>query len=158
MRIYWKFLIFAGLLGATGSALGCVGEPKEATDPRLILGMDASQGGVESSGEPSPKPDARPVPDARRKPPPEVAATRAECERASRHVQSLGIDLAIGAETDPARKKRMADMKAQTMSSPEIRQEIKRGTDQCLQRGTTRREARCIAQIRSEQDIDRCVH
>lgn len=150
-------LVFAGLVWVAASAVGCVGGPKEAADPSQILGEDTSQGGVESTGEASPKPDARPVPNARHKPAPEVPATRAECERATRHIQSLGIDLAADAETDPAKKKKLADTKASVMSSPEMQQKIKSGTDQCLQRGTSRREALCIAQIQSEQDIDRCV-
>jgi hypothetical protein len=157
VRIYRNSLIFASWLGVAGSALGCVGGPKEAADPHQILGEDADQGGVESTGETSPKPDARPAPNAQQKPAPEVVATRADCEAATRHVEELGIDLAINTETDPAKKKKMVDERAQTMSSPEMQQHIKSGTDQCLQRGTTRREARCIAQIQSEQDIDRCV-
>ncbi len=158
VRIHWKLLIFASWLGALAGTSGCVGGPKEATDPQKIIGKDLDQGGVESSGTSSPKPDPQAVPNARKAPPPEVAATRDDCERASRHVEELGIDLAINAETDPEKKKQMADTKASTMASPEMQQRIRRGTDQCLQRGTSRREARCIAQIRSEQDIDRCVH
>ncbi len=157
MGIYPKLLIFIGGLGLAGSALGCVGGPKEAADPRQILGEDMSQGGVESSGAASPKPDPRTPPNAQHKPVPEVAATQKECEQATRHVEELGIDLAINAETDPAKKKQMADSKADTLSSPEMQQQIKRGTEQCVQRGTTRREASCIAHIQTEQDIDHCV-
>lgn len=149
--------MFIGWLGSLAGAAGCVGGPKEAADPRQILGEDADQGGVESTGGSSPKPDPRTPPSARKRPAPEVPATRADCERATRHVETLGIDLAINTETDPARKKKMADERTSTLQSPEMKQQIERGTEQCLQRGTTRREARCISKIQNEQDIDRCV-
>lgn len=61
-------------------------------------------------------------------------ATRAECERAIQHLFALG-----GAEPDaPARQRMQASV------------------DECLARGTSRREAECIARIRSEAEIDRC--
>lgn len=158
VRIHLKSFMFVGWLAALGGAAGCVGGPKEAADPHQILGDDLAPGGVESTGASSPRPDPTAPPNAAHKPPPEPPATREECRRAARHVEEVGIDLAIDAETDPAKKKKMAADKGDTLASPEMKEHIQRGTEQCLQRGTTRREARCIAQIREERDIDRCVH
>ena len=60
-------------------------------------------------------------------------ASRAECESAMRRVFALG-----GAEP----------------TADQLRERV----SECLARGTSRREAACIAKLKSESDIDRCAH
>jgi hypothetical protein len=101
------------------AALACA--PKEAADPHEMLAEDYERAGA---GEPE---GGEPVPAA--------AATRAECERAVRHVYALG---------------------GGAPESAEGKAHLKDSTDECLARGTSQREARCIATIRSEAEIERC--
>jgi hypothetical protein len=60
-------------------------------------------------------------------------ATRAECQAAIAHLHALA-----GATAKSG-------------------QAVKDGVDECLARGTSQREARCIARIRSESEIDGCA-
>jgi hypothetical protein len=60
-------------------------------------------------------------------------ATRSECQAAIEHLHALA-----GA----------------TAKSPAA---VKDGVDECLARGTSQREAHCIARIRSESEIDGCA-
>ena len=62
-------------------------------------------------------------------------ATRAECERAVSHVYALG-----GGDTNSA--------DGETFIAERV--------DECIARGTSQREAQCIAKIASESEIDRC--
>jgi hypothetical protein len=64
-----------------------------------------------------------------------AAATRAECEAAVRHVYALG-----GGDA----------------ASVDGKQHMKDSLDECLARGTSQREAQCIARIRSESEIEGC--
>jgi hypothetical protein len=149
-------------LGATSALLqgGCPG-PKEAENPRTLLGEDLSHDGVYGGGT---APD---TPGSAADPPPAAAAgtaealdgpaTRDECAAAAAHLVTLGIDLAIAQESDPEKKRRLAADRKAALESERAAEHRAEWARECLERGTTRREARCIARIRAETDIDASV-
>jgi len=127
--------------------------PKEAEDPKSILGNDLAHEGVYGGGEGPDSP--RDVRSAG--PPSEALASRADCEQAARHLVELGIDLAIREEQDPEKKQKLADDKPAALNSEGARAHVAEWSAECRARRTTRAEARCIASIRSESAIERCV-
>jgi hypothetical protein len=136
--------------------------PKEAENPRTLLGEDLSHEGVYGGGASPDTPGASPGDD----PPasgksdardPGALATRAECEAAAKHLVALGIELAIREETDEERKAQLARDREAARGSERARAHVATWTRECLETGTTVREARCIARIRNERDIDACV-
>jgi hypothetical protein len=81
-------------------------------------------------------------------------ASRTECEAAARHLQSLGRALAHGdAESEELR----ADRHSGGQDDPELPRRVAAATSECLARETTAREARCVSQITSPEDLDACV-
>ncbi len=148
----YRNLLF--LLVSCGIVAAC-GAPKEATDPSTLLDDgDSHVGGVENSGAPSPKPDATP---ARREQPPEALATRAECEAATHHLEELGVQLAIDAEKNEKKRAKLEAHKSEALADPEVKARVEKGTSDCLARRTSQKEARCIAGVHSEDEIDHCV-
>jgi hypothetical protein len=153
-------LVFLLLL-ASLLVSGC-GGPKEAENPRALLGEDLTHEGVYGGGTAPDTPgaapaDPQPNPPKSGAPAPNALATRADCEAAASHLVRLGIDLAISEETDPEKKQRLIADRQSALGSERARAHRAEWTRECLERGTLAREARCIAGIASEVDIDRCV-
>jgi hypothetical protein len=121
-------------------------------DPRDILGDELDYGGV----------DARTAtPGSSRAPDPAESqtgpATRAECERACRHIVLLGFRLERTNEPDPARRRELEAEHARDMQSLEVQRRIRELTDDCLAKRTSRREAKCILAVEHADQIDRCL-
>jgi hypothetical protein len=140
---------------------GCTG-PKEAENPRTLLGEDLTHEGVYGGGSSPDTPGAAPretSPAPEKAPPGDRAglATRAECEAAARHLVTLGIDLAIREEPDQEKKAQLSRDRRAALDSERARAHVQTWTRECLDAGTMAREARCIARIRAEADIDACV-
>lgn len=144
------FLSLASVAFLTPIAAAGCGGPKEAQDPRAILGDDLEHGGVSGGAT---TPDRRPA-ETRRD---ELPASRAECEAAARHLVELGIALAIRDESDPERRRQLESDRQQALESQRAQRHIADWTRDCLQRGDSQRVARCIAQAASERDVDRCI-
>jgi hypothetical protein len=150
---------------ATGSVLiawtACTG-PKEAENPRTLLGEDLTHQGVYGGGASPDTPGAAPresSPAPGKAAPPDQAglATHVDCETAARHLVTLGIDLAIREEPDQEKKAQLSRDRRAALESERARAHVRTWTRECLEAGTTAREARCIARIRAEADIDACV-
>jgi hypothetical protein len=156
--------IWLTLLAGFALLAGC-GGPKEAENPRELLGPELTHEGVYGGGSspdrpgaaPSDSPSGSPGTATSRAVKPDALATRADCESAARHLVALGIEIAIREETDPETKQRLIDDRAAALESPRARAHRSQWARECLETGTLAREARCIARIQSERDIDRCV-
>lgn len=150
-RIQLKSLALFFCLGGAG----CIGGPKQAADPNAILqGELGPAGGAEPASPEAPASaslPARRAPSADERP-----ATRAECALAARHVEQLGVDIAIDTERDPQKRAQIRTRRAAMLRAPDAERRIQQSTARCLQRETTRGEARCIARIQTPEDIDRC--
>ena len=142
------------------------GGPKEAENPRELLGSDLNHEGVygggsapDTPGAPSEAPSVPGAASARntKAPKRDALATRAECELAARHLVALGVDIAIREESDPETKQRMIADREEALKSERARTHRSEWTRECLLSGTLASEARCIARIQNERDIDRCV-
>ncbi len=105
---------------------GCGQE--EAADPHDILAEEYERADPSATEESGAEPGAA---GAKGEDPGLAPATRAECEAAIAHLHALA----------GAAKTASKDTQA---------------VDECLARGTSQREARCIASIRSEEEIERC--
>lgn len=148
--IHLKLLVlFFCLCGA-----GCIGGPKEAADPNQILQGELGPAG--SSGNPEPVAPAPPGATQAGAPSNDPPATRGECAAAARHVEQLGIDIAIDSERDPQKREQMRAKRAALLQAPDAQRRIAASTARCLQHETTRSEAHCIAHIQTPEDIDRC--
>jgi hypothetical protein len=137
-----------------GAAVAQACEPKEARDPADIIAEDPSfleprysELEAEETASASPTPAGAPG---------EPPATYEDCKRAVTHLEALGIDLAIAEESDPDRKRSLEADKADLLRSPAVQRRINDAADECVLRGTSKREAQCIASIDSPEDIDRC--
>jgi hypothetical protein len=151
-HLYSLYLVpFCAAIGL----LAC-GGPKEAENPRTLLGDDLTHEGVYGGGTAPDTPGAEPDAPASARGE-DAAARREDCAAAAAHLVALGVDLAIREETDPGKKRQLAADKSAALNSERAREHREAWTRECLQRGTTVREARCIARIRSEADIDACV-
>lgn len=137
------------LVVSCGVVAGC-GAPKEATDPSAILSEDAELGGAESDGAPGPAPGPAAAPDPAR-------ASLADCAAAARHLEALGRRLAIESEQDPKKRARLERELASTRGDPGTDARVQHAAEECVARGTSQREARCIAAVKSEEQIDACV-
>jgi hypothetical protein len=143
---------------------GC-GGPKEAENPRELLGPELTHEGVYGGGSAPDRPGAAAAESpsgsadkgTARAVKPDALATRADCESAARHLVALGIEIAIREETDPEKKQRLIDDRAAALESERARAHRAQWARECLEDGTLAREARCIARIQSERDIERCV-
>jgi hypothetical protein len=166
------------VFGGAALVAGC-GAPKEAEDPKSIIGEDLTHEGVYggATGQDSPRdleleqegsapksqPSDRSAADkekAARTPNQRSGhsdATEPECRAAASHLIDVGLDLAITEERDLEKKKRLLAEKRAAKNSSQVRAHIAEWTRECLARGTTRAEAQCIARIRNETDISRCV-
>ena len=143
------------------------GGPKEAENPRDLLGSDLTHEGVYGGGSAPDQPGAAPNeaaapsgspnPANTRAPKRNALARRADCELAARHLVTLGIDLAIREETDPGKKQRLIADRERALKSDRAEAHRTEWTRECLERETLASEARCIARIRNERDIDQCV-
>jgi hypothetical protein len=142
--------LFFCLVGA-----GCIGGPKEAADPNAILRGDLDQNGAEGSGLPGPAASAEPV-KPRAPSADDAPATRAECDAAARHVEEVGVDIAIDSERDPHKREQLRARRAAMLQAPDAQRRIQQSTARCLQHETTRGEARCLAHIQTPEGIDHC--
>ena len=129
------------------------GGPKDAENPRTLLGEDLNHHGVYGGGAAPDTPGAAPreTPPASAKAAPSKAAaraTRADCEAAARHLVALGIELAIREEPDPEKKAQLARDRLAAQDSERARAHVQTWTRDCLEADTTAREARCIARAR----------
>jgi hypothetical protein len=114
-------------------------------------------GGGSAPDTPGAAPETAPSASAKNGRDPGAPATRADCEAAAKHLVTLGIDLAIREEGDPAKKAQLVDDRQAALQSERARAHTETWTRECLEANTTVREARCIALIRAEADIDACV-
>ena len=131
-----------------GLASAC-GPPKEAQDPRDILGDEFPADPETPSGAPLPAGGSaereNPAPRAPRDPP----ATRAECQAAAERMVDLGLRAAA--------VKRDTPDSAASLSADERAEIVGRAVEECLAWKTPRSEAQCVARANEERDIDRCV-
>ena len=84
-------------------------------------------------------------------------ATKADCEKAARHLEELGVEIAIREETDPEKKAQLRAQKAELVANDSARKRIEESTRECLANATSRPEALCIARAQSESAIDQCA-
>ncbi len=124
----------------------CVGGPKEAADPREILAAD-----LESPRERAASGTARPDPAAG------ALATLEECRSAARRIEELGVELAAREAEDDARRAELLDRKAELVGSVEARRRIDESARECVERGTSRREALCVGRAVDDAALDRCA-
>jgi hypothetical protein len=127
---------------------------KEAADPKDILREDLADEDNQVGGNPAPvrRQPAAPKRAASRP----ALASRAECERAARHTFELGYALGVAEVSAEKQRSEVKTRRPEGLESEEARQRIDQITEECLQQRTTRREAQCIAQVKSEAEIDRC--
>lgn len=129
---------------------------KQAADPRAVLGEEMNYGGVDGrTGEPTgtPKPavaedDAEP-------------ASPDECREAAEHLVEFGLERAIEDEADPELKQKLKAELERGEDSDLLRQLrerwSKQWTQECLDRGDSRAEVRCILSATREEDLERCA-
>jgi len=126
-----------------------------------LLGEDLTHEGVYGGGSAPDTPgvatDEPPAAPSTGAPRLDAPAKRKDCAAAAEHLVALGIDLAIRDEADPAKKRQLSADRDAALNSERAREHREQWTRECQERGTTVREARCIARIRSETDIDACV-
>lgn len=128
--------------------LGC--GKREAADPRDVLGDEMTYGGVDGrTGEPTAPGKGKSGSD-------EPADTD-ECEAAAEHLVALGIDLAIQQEQDPQKKQQLQADRERALASAGARKLAQQWTQECLDRGDTRAEVRCILKATREADLERCA-
>jgi hypothetical protein len=131
-------------LGTAG--LACA--DKHAENPHAILGDWASHNGVEATEKPGQAQPAAPA---------VVAATREQCRAATRRIEELALEIVVKEEPDPAERAKLEKRRQAEVKSERMRMRIDQGTEDCLARGTTASEARCIAAVKTQLDIDRCA-
>jgi hypothetical protein len=135
-------------------ALGACGK-QEAADPKDVLGDDMNYGGVNGRTGDTVAPKAATGPDAAR------AAEPDECKAAADHLVDFAIERAIQEETDPAAKQRLETERQRGDESEVLRkmraQWSQEWTQECLDRGDTRGEVRCILAATREADLERCA-
>ena len=86
-----------------------------------------------------------------------VAASREECQAATRRIEELALELVVQEESDPAERAKLEERRKAEVKSERMQKRIDEGTEDCLARGTTASEARCIARVKTQLDIDRCA-
>jgi len=127
---------------------GACGPPKEAEDPRQILGDDL-QAEPEAPSEAAEPVDAPASRSGATEPTPlDPPATRAECQAAAERMIELGMRAAAEQGNSSS---------AANLSAAEQAQIVKQAVDECLAWKTPRSEAQCVARAREETDIDGCV-
>ncbi|MEZ4223610.1 MAG: hypothetical protein R3B13_21860 [Polyangiaceae bacterium] len=131
--------------GATLFAATSCG-PGEARDPGDILGDWREHNGV----------DARTGVASDEAQPKSRVASRAECEAAARRVETLALELVLAEESDPDARTAIAARIEREKSSADFAKRIEEQTNSCLERETTSTEAKCIAAVKNDADLDRC--
>lgn len=141
-------------------ALSACSAPKEAQDPADILAEDpAFLGGmgeeplIDDQGRTSLDEKQQFDDEAEAEP----LASHTQCARAHWHLEELGYDLGIERETDPERKEELRRARSEYLSSPTAEQRVESGARDCVAQGTTAKEARCIASVRSASEINACI-
>jgi hypothetical protein len=141
---------------------GCWGE-KEAEDPHQFLMEDLAEG---HDNDIEPREPASTVTSPRAQPtsaaPAKAArrsalATRADCERAVRHMLVLGQKMQIEQEQDAEKRRELSARHKAELESAAVKQQIENLTRDCVDQGKTKRETSCIERVEREPDIDRCV-
>jgi hypothetical protein len=69
----------------------------------------------------------------------------------------LGIDLAIREERDPEHKRKLVAEREHSLNSEQARSLSRSWTQECLDRGDTQEEVRCIVEAEREADLERCT-
>jgi hypothetical protein len=143
-------VLLAVLLGAVLALAhsGCA--PKEARDPADIIAEDPDfmPPGYEEGPPKELSGSGRPV---------EQAATRTECESAARHLERLGLRIAIAEARSPEDRAALEQQERELATSPAARARIEQSTTDCLGRETSAREARCIGRIESVDQVEACT-
>jgi hypothetical protein len=129
-------------------AVAC-GPPKEAEDPRELLGEELEVGPAEPSGPAGPIEEPTSGEGSSRAATLDPPATRAECEAAAQRMVELGLRAAATDQEAPG--------SAAQLSASEQQKIINQAVDECLAWRTPRTEAQCVARAQEEHDIDRCV-
>ena len=136
----------AGLISFLALAAAACG-PSEARDPGDVLGNWRQHNGVDGrTGSSAETPAAGAA----------QIATREECQAASERIETLALELAVAEEGDAEKRKQLENRAQKELQSDAFKQRVEDQTDGCLGRETTSAEARCIAKIRNQQDLDRC--
>ncbi len=128
---------------------GACGPPKEAEDPRDLLGdeLEAAPREPADPGEPVDQPTSDR--GGSRHTPLDPPATRAECEAAAKRMVELGLRAAAA---DPDGAGSVADL-----STSDQQKIVDQAVNECLSWKTPRSEAKCVARAQEEHDIDHCV-
>ncbi|MCA9595958.1 MAG: hypothetical protein KC776_21740 [Myxococcales bacterium] len=137
-------MAFLAYLGILASACGA----KEAEDPHAILGDWTQHNGTEAPAKPGQAAPA--APEAQ-------LASKAQCQAATRRIEELALEMAVKEEADPAQRAKLEERRKAEVKSERMRQRVEQGTEECLARETTAREALCITQVKTQLDIDRCA-
>lgn len=84
-----------------------------------------------------------------------------ECREAAEHLVEFGLERAIEDETDPELKQKLKAELERGEDSDLLRQLrerwSKQWTQDCLDRGDSRAEVRCILSATREEDLERCA-
>ncbi len=116
---------------------GCPG-PREAANPRDLLGEDATHGGVSGVEGTGIRDGAEKEPD-----PLDAPATRADCKKAHEHLARIGQQ----ESGDPA----------DLLKSPEAERILEEGIEECLDAETSKRMIRCVLGVKKSSEIDACI-
>jgi hypothetical protein len=92
-----QLLAFSAGVGILG---GCPA-PKEAMDPREIMGEEMSHGGADARAGGDPDTARKPAKTQPKADPMDAPASRDECRRAASNLEKLALAVAIAEETDP---------------------------------------------------------
>jgi hypothetical protein len=84
-------------------------------------------------------------------------ATEEDCRAASRHLLLLALEVEIDNTNDAAKKRELEQQRDQAFDSPRVKELIGEETKECLRRGHTHEEVQCIARMKAEAEIERCV-
>ncbi|HMR05828.1 MAG TPA: hypothetical protein PKA88_08620 [Polyangiaceae bacterium] len=123
--------------------LGC--GAGEAQDPGDVLGDYRQHNGVDARTGIASAPTTQ-----------TRLATQAECSAAARRIETLALEIAVEEEPDDAKRAELQTRMQAELASKDFEARVQRQTEGCLGRETNSAEAKCIAKIRSADDLDRC--
>lgn len=135
--------------------IAACGGPKQAEDPRDLLGGDLEHRGVDGTQGTNPNDfDTGQGGDSPAAAGPALAS-EAQCKGAAERMVELGIDNVLREEMPSASAAERQQKKKELMAGSA--EDVQAATENCLRAETTDREANCIARVQREEDIDRCA-